>query len=72
MSEAFIILRLVSTTARGPDESGERTECVVAVDLNLIRWLVDLATKCLSWAQKHTRRKNSNTQVCEIHPFHAI
>ena len=26
-------------------KSGERTECVVAVDLNLIRWLVDLATE---------------------------
>ena len=46
--------------------------CVVAVDLNLIRWLVDLATKLLSCARKHTRKPNLNTQVCEVHPFHTL
>ena len=51
---------------------GERTECVVAVDSNLIRLLVDLATKWLSSARKHTRNTNSNSQVCEIHPFLGI
>ena len=69
MSETFIILNL---SPRGPDESGEWRASVVPVDLNLIRWLVDLATKWLSCAGKHTRRKTSNTQACEIHPFHAI
>ena len=62
MSETFIIY----LSTRCPDESGERTECVVAVDLSLIRWLVDLVTKWNSCARKQT---NSNTQACEIHPF---
>ena len=66
MSETFIILNL---SPRGSDESGEWRASVVAVHLNLIRWLVDLATKWLSCARKHTRRKNSNTKACEIHPF---
>ena len=51
---------------------GEWRASVVAIDLNLIRWLVDLATKWLSCARNHTRRKDSNTQTCEIHPFQAI
>ena len=58
---------------RSPDyKSGEHSECVVAVDLNLIRWLVDLPTKWLSCARKHTRKTNLNTQACEVHPFYAI
>ena len=61
MSETFIILNL---SPRGPDESGEWRASVVAVHFNLICWLVDLATKWLSYTQKHTRRKNSNTQAC--------
>ena len=66
MSEAFIL----NLSPRSPDyKSGERTECVVAVDLNVIRWLVDLATKWLSCARNHTRKTNSNTQTCEVHPF---
>ena len=69
MSETFRILNL---SPRCPDESGERRASVVAVDLNLIRCLVDLATKWISCARKNTRRKNSNTQACEIHPVHAI
>ena len=69
MSEAFILI----LSPISPDyKSGERTECVVAVDLNLIRWLVDLVTKWLLCARKHTRKTNSNTQVSEVHPFHAI
>ena len=41
--------------------------------INLVRWLVDLATKRLSsCARKHTGKTTSNTQACEIHPFHAI
>ena len=44
MPETFII----NLSPRGPDESGEHTECAVAVDLNLIRWLLDLGTQWLS------------------------
>ena len=40
--------------------------------VNLIRWLVDLATKWLSCARKHARKTNSNTRACEVHPFRAI
>ena len=54
MSETFIKFNL---SPRGPDESGEWRASVVAVDLNLIRWLADLATKWLSCARKHTRKK---------------
>ena len=53
MSEAFIIY----LSSRGRDENGERIECVVAVC-----WLVDLATKWLSCARKHTTKTNSNRQ----------
>ena len=68
MSEAFIL----NLSPRSPDyKSGERTECVVAVDLNLIRLPVDLATKWLACARKLKRKTNSNTQACEIHPFYA-
>ena len=49
---------ILKLSPRSPDESGERPS------LPLTKWL-----PC---ARKHTRRKNSNTQACEIHPFHAI
>ena len=54
MSEALIL----NLSPRSPDyKSGERTECVVAVGLNLIRWLVDLAKKWLSCEQKIQEKK---------------
>ena len=56
MSETFIMLNLSS---QGPDESGEWRASVAAIDLNLMRWLVDLATTCkwLSCARKHISKK---------------
>ena len=58
-----------------PDDPIQRSRWkwrVASVRRSRWRWLVDLATKWLSCARKHIRRKTSNTQACEIHPFHAI
>ena len=53
MSEAFIIY----LSPRGPDESGERTECVVPVDFWFVGWLT---------LQLNGFRARENIQVKQI------